>query len=273
MVSSAAADGLTDEVAGDAVAVFLQVGLVGSDADGLLVGQLLVHLVQQHLAGVLLTQAGQRLQTLHLLGAQGIDLRQMGVSLLVLLFQLVLALFQCLGLAVEGRFLLVDAVLLTADLCAALLDLLVGLCLLGIHLGLQTEGLILCFQNCFLALLVSSLDRFVHQPGSLGLGAADLGLSGLLTVVVTNKIARSCGSDSNDQCRDHSDYGHCSSLSLTVKFCFNRQETLCGRTRASKNQIFNEKEADKNRRRERSSCAVSLVQLFDLQDVLIKTGQ
>jgi hypothetical protein len=43
--------------------------------------------------------------------------------------------------------------------------------------------------------------------------------------------------------------------------------------RASKNQIFNEKEADKNRRRESSSCAVGLVQLFDLQDVLIKTGQ
>ena len=33
------------------------------------------------------------------------------------------------------------------------------------------------------------------------------------------------------------------------------------------------KEADKNRRREKSSCAVGLVQLFDLQDVLIKTGR
>ena len=39
------------------------------------------------------------------------------------------------------------------------------------------------------------------------------------------------------------------------------------------NQIFNAKEANKNRRREKSSCAVGLVQLFDLQDVLIKTGR
>ena len=38
------------------------------------VGQLLVHLMQQHLAGVLLAQTGQRFQTLHLLGAQSIDL-------------------------------------------------------------------------------------------------------------------------------------------------------------------------------------------------------
>ena len=50
-----------------------------------------------------------------------------------------------------------------------------------------------------------------------------------------------CGSDSNDQCRDHSDYGHCSSLSLTVKFCFNRQETLCGRTRARHQSNFQRK--------------------------------
>ena len=89
--------------------------------------------------------------------------------------------------------------------------------------------------------MLCGLDRFVHQPGRLGLGAADLGLCGLFTVVVTNKIARSCGSDSNDQCHDHSDHGHCSSLSLTVKFCFNRQETLCGRTRARHQSNFQRK--------------------------------
>ena len=88
MVGSAAADGLTDEVACNVVAVFLQVGLVGSHTDSLLVGELLVHLVQQHLAGVLLAQAGQRFQPLHLLGADGVHLRQMGVGFLVLLLQL-----------------------------------------------------------------------------------------------------------------------------------------------------------------------------------------
>ena len=37
--------GLTDHVAGDVIAVFLQVGLVGGNAHGLFVGQLLVRCV------------------------------------------------------------------------------------------------------------------------------------------------------------------------------------------------------------------------------------
>ena len=140
MVGGAAAHGLTDQVAGDVVAVLLQVGLVGGNAHGLFVGELLIHLVQQHLAGVLLAQ--------------------------------------------------------------------VGLCLLGIDLGLQLEGLVLGFQNRFLALLVCGLDRFVHQAGRLGFGAADLCFGGLFPVVVTNKIARSCTDNTHDQGHDHFDRGH-----------------------------------------------------------------
>ena len=215
MVGSAAADGLSDEVAGDVIAVFLQVGLVGSNAHSLFVGQLLVHLVQQHLAGVLLTQAGQRFQTLHLLGAQSIDLCQTLLGFSGALFQLFFLLFQRFGLAVQRRLLLVDAVLLTADLRTALLDLLVGFCLLGIDLGFQTESLVLCFQNRFLALLVGGLDRLVHQPGSLGFGAADLGFGGLFTVVVTNKIAcTDARSKRDDQDHDPDDRGHRISLSF-----------------------------------------------------------
>ena len=208
MVSSTAADGLADEVAGDAVAVLLQIGLVGGHADGLLVGQLLVHLVQQHFAGVLLAQAGQRFQTLHLLGAQGVDLGQTGVGLGGTLLQVLFLALQGFGLAVQGIFLLVNAVFLTADLSTALFDLLVGLCLLGIDLGLQLEGLVLGFQNRFLALLVCGLDRFVHQAGRLGFGAADLCFGGLFPVVVTNKIARSCTDNTHDQGHDHFDRGH-----------------------------------------------------------------
>ena len=208
VVSSTAADGLADEVAGDAVAVLLQIGLVGGDADGLLVGQLLVHLVQQHFAGVLLAQAGQRFQTLHLLGAQGVDLGQTGVGLGGTLLQVLFLALQGFGLAVQGIFLLVNAVFLTADLSTALFDLLVGLCLLGIDLGLQLEGLVLGFQNRFLALLVCGLDRFVHQAGRLGFGAADLCFGGLFPVVVTNKIARSCTDNTHDQGHDHFDRGH-----------------------------------------------------------------
>ena len=208
MVGGAAAHGLTDQVAGDVVAVLLQVGLIGGNAHGLFVGELLIHLVQQHLAGVLLAQAGQRFQTLHLLGAQGVDLGQTGVGLGGTFLQVLFLALQGFGLAVQGIFLLVNAVFLTADLSTALFDLLVGLCLLGIDLGLQLEGLVLGFQNRFLALLVCGLDRFVHQAGRLGFGAADLCFGGLFPVVVTNKIARSSTDNTHDQGHDHFDRGH-----------------------------------------------------------------
>ena len=208
VVGGAAAHGLTDQVAGDVVAVLLQVGLVGGNAHGLFVGELLIHLVQQHLAGVLLAQAGQRFQTLHLLSAQGVDLGQTGVGLGGTLLQVLFLALQGFGLAVQGIFLLVNAVFLTADLSTALFDLLVGLCLLGIDLGLQLEGLVLGFQNRFLALLVCGLDRFVHQAGRLGFGAADLCFGGLFPVVITNKIARSCTDNTHDQGHDHFDRGH-----------------------------------------------------------------
>ena len=208
VVSGAAADGLTDHVAGDVIAVFLQVGLVGSHTDSLLVGELLVHLVQQHFAGILLAQARQGLQALHLLGTDGIHLSQTAVGLLVLFLELFFLLFQGFGLAVQRIFLLVNAVLLAADLSTALLDLLVGLCLLGIDLGFQAESLVLGFQNSFFSFLVSGLDCFVHQAGSLGFRAADLCLGGLFTVVVTNKITRAGSNSSNHDHDQQNDRGH-----------------------------------------------------------------
>ena len=210
MVGCTAGNGLPDEVAGQIVAVLLQVGLVGCHTDGLFVGQFLVHLVQQHFAGVFLAQTGQRFQPLHLFGADGVHLRQMGVGFLVLLLQLFFFFLQSFGLAVQSCFLLVDAVLLTGDLSAALLDLLVGFRLLGVHLRFQAEGLVLCFQNSFFSFLVCGLDRFVHQPGRLGFGAADLGLGGLFTVVVTNKITPADAGSSCDHGHDQNqcDRGH-----------------------------------------------------------------
>ena len=232
MVGSAAADGLTDQVAGNVVAVLLQVGLVGGDAHSLFVGELLVHLVQQHFAGVLLAQTGQRFQTLQLLGAQGVDLGQALLGFRRALFQFFFLFLQRFGLAVQRRFLLVDAVLLTADLRTALLDLLVGFRLLGVHLRLQLEGLVLCFQNRFLALLFSGLDRLVHQAGRFGLCAADLGFGGLFTVVIANKIARTNADHSSDQGHDHSNRGHRVSLSFVkIQVLNHKQETLHGRCR------------------------------------------
>ena len=206
MVGGAPADGLRDHVAGDVLAVVLQIGLIGGHPQGLFVAQLLVHLVQQHLAGVGLAQPGQHLQPLHLLGPQLVGFGQMGVGLGQALLDLFLPLFQRLGLFVQGVFLLVDAVLLPADLSAALLDLPVGFGLLGVHLGLHLEDLVLCFENGLFLFLGRGFDRLVHQPGRLGLGAADLGFRGLFAVVEPTQKARdSADSQCNERGhnRDH----------------------------------------------------------------------
>ena len=203
MVGGAAADGLGDHVPGDVLTLVLQVGLIGSHPQSLFVHQLLVHLVQQHFPGVGLAQAGQGLQPLHLFGAQSVGLGQMFLGFGHLLFDVLFPLFQRLGLFVQGVFLLVDAVFLPADLSPALFDLLVGLGLLGVYLRLHAEHFVLGFQDGFLLFLGGGLDRFVHQPGRLGLGAADLGLSGLFAVAEPRKKARrSTGSKNDDSDHD-----------------------------------------------------------------------
>src|SRR5699024_160099 len=159
MIGGAPADGLGDHVAGDVLAVVLQVGLIGGHPQGLFVGQLLVHLVQQDFAGVGLAQAGQHFQPFHLLGPQLVGLGQVGVGLGQALLDLFLPLFQGFGLFVQGVFLLVDPVLLAADLRPALLDLPVGFGLLGVHLGLHLKDLVLCLKNGLFLLLGRGLDR------------------------------------------------------------------------------------------------------------------
>ena len=52
-VSRAAGNGLANQLTGEVVALVLHVSLVGADLHSLFVGQLIVHLLQQHGAGVL----------------------------------------------------------------------------------------------------------------------------------------------------------------------------------------------------------------------------
>jgi len=118
------------------------------------------------------------------------------------------------------------AVFLAADLGAALLDLLVGFGFLGVHFGFQLECLVFCFQDGFFSFLVCGLDRFVHQAGSLGLGTADLSLSGFFTVVITNKITRgTCHNGDHDYDHNHCDCGHRVHSPQKIKF----NETLRNR--------------------------------------------
>ena len=206
-IGCAAGNGLADQLTGDGITFVLHVSLIGADLHGLFVGQLIVNVLQQHGAGIFLGHGGDGFQLFGLAQLELFQLVQAGFHQFAALFQVLFLALQGFGLAVQGIFLLVNAVFLTADLSTALFDLLVGLCLLGIDLGLQLEGLVLGFQNRFLALLVCGLDRFVHQAGSLGL-AADLCFGGLFPVVITNKIARSCTDNTHDQGHDHFDRGH-----------------------------------------------------------------
>ncbi len=231
MIGGAPADGLGDHVAGNILAVVLQVGLIGGHPQGLFVGQLLVHLVQQDFAGVGLAQAGQHFQPLHLLGPQLVGLGQVGVGLGQTLLDLFLPLFQGFGLFVQGVFLLVDPVLLAADLRPALLDLPVGFGLLGVHLGFHLKDLVLCLKNGLFLLLGRGLDRLVHQPGRLGLRTADLGLRGLFAVVETAKKARD---NANSQCneRDHHGDHDCGCIHCFVSSKSKCLWRCCGRARA-----------------------------------------
>ena len=97
---------------------------------------------------------------------------------------------------------------------------------LGVHFGFQLECLVFCFQDGFFSFLVCGLDRFVHQAGSLGLGTADLSLSGFFTVVITNKITRgTCHNGDHDYDHNHCDCGHRVHSPQKIKF----NETLRNR--------------------------------------------
>ena len=114
-------------------------------------GQLLIHLVQQHFPGVGLAQAGQHLQPLHLLGPQFVGFGQVGFRLGHPLLDILFPLFQGFGLFVQRVFLLVNPVFLTADLGAALLDLPVGFRLLGIYVRLHPKHFVLGFGEWLLS--------------------------------------------------------------------------------------------------------------------------
>ena len=267
MVGGAPADSLGDHVPGNVLAVVLQVGLIGGHPQGFLVGQLLVHLVQQHFAGVGLAQAGQHFQPLHLLGPQLVGFGQVGVGLGQALLDLFLPLFQGLGLFVQGVFFLVDPVLLPADLGAALLDLPVCLGLLGVHFGLHLEDLVLGLEDRLFFLLGRGLDRLIDQAGRLGLCTADLGFCGLFAVVETDKKARgNASSQCNDRDHDCDHDGGCihcfvSSNSKCLWRC-------CGRTRVinrivSISELLNQRQ--QNRAREQGRRAGRRLPIFSFK--------
>ena len=192
MVGGTPGDGLADHLAGHGVALVLQVGLVGADAHGLFVGQLLIQAVQQQVLGVLLGQAGNGFQLFHLAQFQLFQFVQLRLHQLAAAALLLFLLFQSGHLLVQGFLLLVQAALLAAQLAAALLDFLVGL-------GFHAQGFVLGLDYGFLAFLFCGFDGVVHNPHCFFFGAADLCFSGFAAVALAQKKA--CGHTDGD-CND-----------------------------------------------------------------------
>ena len=197
-IGGAAGDGLADQLTGDVVALVLHVGLVGADLHGLFVGQLVVHLLQQHGAGILLAHGGYGLQLFGLTHFQLFQLVQAGFHGLGAALEVFLFALHGGGTLVQRLLLLVHAALLAGDLGAAVLDLLVSF-------ALEFEGFVFGFYDGFLALGFSRLDGIVYDALGFVFRRADLGFGRALAVFAAQvKTERPANSSSNKD-QQHSD--------------------------------------------------------------------
>ena len=199
-VGRAAGDGLADHFPGDVVAFVLHVGLVGGDAHGLFVGELIVDLLEQHGAGVLLGHGGDGFQLFHLAQLELFQFVQPGFHQFGALFQVFFLALHGGGALVQRLLLLVHAAFLAADLGAAVLDLLV-------RLALQLEGFVLGFDDGFLPFLFGGFDRIVDDPLGLLLSGAEFGLGHALAVGDAEVKAERPDRGGNDDDHQHRDDG------------------------------------------------------------------
>ena len=146
-VCRTAGNGLPDKLAGEVVALVLHVGLIGADFHCLLVGQFVIHLLQQHGAGVLLGHNGNGFQLFGLAQLELLQLVQTGGHCLGAVLEVLLLALHLGGALVEGFLFLVNPALLPGDFGAAVLDFFV-------RIALELEGFVLRFDDGFLALLL-----------------------------------------------------------------------------------------------------------------------
>ena len=124
MVCRAALDGGGDDLAGRLIGLLLHLRLDLLDLHRGLVAHVVFHVLEDVGLGLVLRQAGDLFQNLHLAALERVDLFLLLVDGRDLLGQLVLFLLVKIDLLVKGFFLLLQTALLLGDFRAALLDLL-----------------------------------------------------------------------------------------------------------------------------------------------------
>ena len=192
VVGGAALDGDRDDFTGVLIGLLLVAGLDLLDLHGLLVGDLGFDVLEQIGLGVLLAQAGDALQDLHLALLEEVDLLLGGGDGLLLLAQVLLLALEGVELLVQGLFLLLEAALLLLQVGAALLDFLFVFCA-------RFMDLLLGFHKHFALLVFAGFDGFIDNTARFGLGVADLALGDLLAVADADQEEH----DRADQkCRD-----------------------------------------------------------------------
>ena len=195
-IGRTAGNGLTDQLAGEVVALVLHVCLIGADLHCLFMGQLVIHLLQQDGAGILLGHGRDGFQLFGLAQLELLQLVQTSLDSLGAALQVLLLALHLGGALVEGLLLLVDAALLTGDLGTAVLDLLVSI-------ALEFKGFVLCFDDGFLTLLLRSLDSIVHDALGFVLSAADLCLSSALAVFTAEVKTKRPGNSGSNKNQHH----------------------------------------------------------------------
>ena len=180
MVGGIALDGQGDDLPGLGIRLVLKAGLDLFDLHGGLVGHVLLQLLEQIVLGLVGGETGDALQHLQLvllgllgLGLGALQLGQAGGELLFFFLDIV-------GLAVQGLFLLLKAVLLALQVGPALLHL-------ALVLVAGLEDLLLCFHHGLALFALGAFIRLVDDALGLVLCRTDLPLGRFLPLLDANR--------------------------------------------------------------------------------------
>ena len=176
VVSGTALNGGGDDLSGAAVSLFLVLGFHLFDLHGHLVGDILADVVNQIVLGLVHRKTGNLFEHFQLALLDQLDLSLLGLDGRDLLAQVLVFLFQGIGLAVQRLFLLLQAALLLLHLSPAQL-------FLSLKLRAVFVYFFLCLHESFAFLALGAFYRFIYNPFGLVLGTSDLAFGNPLAVL------------------------------------------------------------------------------------------
>ena len=176
LVGGAPLDRQRDDIAGLEVGLFLQAALHLGNPQGLLVGQLLLEVFEQIFLRLLSGKARNLLEQVELALFDRLGFLELGFGVLQLLLERLFLLIEVVDLLIHRLFLVLNPALETGDFVAPFLHFAFGF-------ALETEDFILCFDEGFLLLDFSRLDRFTYDSFCLGFGCSKFLLCNLLSIL------------------------------------------------------------------------------------------